>query len=97
MCVCACAHTWKILKSHKENINVTNIINKKYLKMQNKPGTRNNSGLLATIPLNIRSRENIMIANAISTNYYTPKHKLKILISLFFKVKLHIYACYTIR
>ena len=53
----------------------------KNLKMQNKPGTRNNSGLLATIPLNIRSRANIMIANAISTNYYTPKHKLKILIS----------------
>jgi hypothetical protein len=75
--VCA----WKILKSHKENINVTDLINKKYLKMQNKPGNRNNSGLLATIPLNIRSRENPLIAKAISTNYYTPKHKLKILIS----------------
>lgn len=49
--------------------------------MQNKPGNRNNSGLLATIILNIRSRENIMIANAISSNYYTLKHKLKILIS----------------
>jgi len=70
----------KNLKNHKENINVTDIINKKYLKMQNKHGTRNNSGLLATITLNIRCRENIMIANAISTNYYAPKHKLKILI-----------------
>lgn len=49
--------------------------------MQNKPVYRNNSGLLATITLNIRNRENIMIANAISTNYYAPKNKLKILIS----------------
>jgi hypothetical protein len=46
----------KNLKKPQGRHNVTDIINKKYLKMQNEPGNRNNSGLLATIPLNIRSR-----------------------------------------